>query len=107
MSRRVMVVAFDVDDAPNGPEHAVNETDLIDGIKARLDEFYPSDDLQPFVPADVRAVVLDPAAWSAWTAATIVGLDGAEDASGFDGPTLDAAWKAASDLAATPVRGEG
>lgn len=90
---RTVLVRFDVDEAPRGPEHAVSDEDIADALRARLDEFYPSDDLMPHVPVDVRVAVLDPAAAVALLMAASVGIDGAdEDTTGFDAATLDAAF---------------
>lgn len=98
---RTVLVAFDVDSHahPNADNPEVDLTvarmavatdeDIADGVRARLDEFYPTDDGYPFVPAGVRVAVADPDAVGCVLAAAEVGLDGADMM--FDADTVTAA----------------
>lgn len=101
---RTMLVALEVDDRshPNADNIDVDLTvarmavptdeDLADGLRARLDEFYPTDDQFPFVPRAVRVAVVGEQAAEALLQAAMVGLDSAEDAGvGFTEEVLDEA----------------
>jgi hypothetical protein len=56
-----------------------------------------------FASRNGRAVTLSDPATRAFFASAIVGLDGADDGSGFSTDVLDEAWRALSSLAADPV----
>lgn len=58
--KRTLIITMTVDTAPLGPEHEASDADLAEGIAARLDEFYPTDDGYPFVPEDLRVAVTEP-----------------------------------------------
>lgn len=84
MTARTILIALDVDtDVP--------EDDLLEGMRARLSEFYPTDDGMPMVPENVHLSVSAPDALDMLLAAATVGLEGYEDA-------LPAAWAALTDL---------
>lgn len=87
MTTRIVLLAVRLDDAqhPNADNTDVDLTvarmavptddDLIAGLRARLSEFYPTDDGHPFVPAHVAATVVDPPVFRHLASALEVGLD--------------------------------
>jgi hypothetical protein len=81
--KRMILVAMSVDTD-------VDDRDLAAGVKARLDEFYPTDDGFPLVPEDVTVAVAGHLAYVTLLQAAHVGLDGATDA-GVDPERADAA----------------
>ena len=87
MTTRIVLLAVRLDDAqhPNADNTDVDLTvarmavpsaeDLIDGLRARLSEFYPTDDGYPFQPASIAAAVMDPPVFRHLASALEVGLD--------------------------------
>lgn len=103
--QRTILVALTVDDNLDGS--LVVDEDLADGIRARLDEFYPTTDAFPMVPESVTVTVADPGAYDALLSAASVGLDGAdEDSAGVSAADLDAAFDMLSSLRGTLAVGE-
>jgi hypothetical protein len=111
MTIRTVLVAFDVDSHahPNADNPDVDLTvaqravasdeDIAEGVRARLAEFYPTDDGFPFEPDRVRVAVTTPPAFAALVAAAGVGLDGAdEDSTGLAADVLDEAALAVESL---------
>lgn len=93
MATRTLLIAIDIED-PAGTPATPSDKDLAEGVVARLDEFYPTDEVTA-VPANHRVAVMSPDAMVTLLGALGVGLDGAPEDDAF----ADEAWSAAQALA--------
>lgn len=77
-------------------DSTLTNEDYVDGLRARMEEFYPSSDGDVLTPIRVDAVVLADSAYDTFLRGADVGLDGAPD----DLPGVDAAFTALQALTA-------
>lgn len=96
MATRSIIVIVDIEDDGDVHVPMPSDRDLAEGIVARLDEFYPTDEVTA-VPSNHRVAVASPEAVTTLLGAAGVGLDGAPDEEEY----ADEAWAAAQALAAT------
>lgn len=75
--KRSIVVVLDVDDIAHDG-NPISDPDLAAGVRARLDEFYPTD-VDVLTTENVRVSVMNPDAVTVFLDATDVGLEGAQD----------------------------
>lgn len=94
MATRSIIVIVDIEDDGDVHVPMPSDRDLAEGIVARLDEFYPTEEVTA-VPSNHRVAVADPNAVVTLLGATGVGLDGAPE----DDAYADEAWAAAQALA--------